>query len=344
MSRIITFLFPVSLPLYISMEGQDSKSCGTTLSEACSTFNSTWDKIKLNETNIQIITNTNITLSNMDLVPHNDKYLILNITSTAAQPVHVDITDSRLEKIYLQLDNMSIHVTNSKFYSSGIKIELDSNPHHQSIRIENCTFNGASGYPALDVRGRINNTEEGIMKKKEIVVENVEFIGNTAGGIACHYDVMSLINVTMLNNEGQFIYSHHCVIEISSSRLINNSHREEKHNIEESTLTIYDSVFKQNHAPNGGCFQLIKSSLNILNSNFSLNSAENNGGVFRTSNGSVTLTDCLMYNNSAGQDGGAIYTWSSLTINTSTLNHNKAGQAGWSVPRFPHYKYIHIKS
>ena len=184
------------------MEGQDSESCGTTLSEACSTFNSTWDKIKLNETNIQIITNTNITLSNMDLVPHNDKYLILNITSTAAQPVHVDITDSKLERIYLQLDNMSIHITNSKFYSSGIKIELDSNPHHQSIRIENCTFNGVSGYPALDVRGSSNNTEEEIMKKEEIVVENVEFIGNTAGGISCHYDVISLINVTMLNCNG----------------------------------------------------------------------------------------------------------------------------------------------
>lgn len=72
-----------------------------------------------------------------------------------------------------------------------------------------------------------------------------------------------------------------------------------------ANLTINDCVFENNHADYGGAIDFGGSSLKVINSNFTSNSANYGGAIFAKSN--LTLFGLNIINNSANRDGGAIY-------------------------------------
>jgi len=97
------------------------------------------------------------------------------------------------------------------------------------------------------------------------------------------------------------------------------------------TLTIVDSIFKNNVAGYAGVLNNSRGVVNIRNSAFIGNRAEDDnaeGGAIRNFFGSLDIRNSSFTENS-GQNGGAIYIFdTTLNITDSTLGGNEAGLGG----------------
>ena len=99
------------------------------------------------------------------------------------------------------------------------------------------------------------------------------------------------------------------------------------YNTSTGNLTIDGSIFKSNKAEvdNGGAIYN-NGSLNIYNSTFDSNSANNVGGaIFNSASGKTnSLTNSTFKNNTSVGNGGAIYNESALTIDEVNFSENKS--------------------
>ena len=81
----------------------------------------------------------------------------------------------------------------------------------------------------------------------------------------------------------------------------------------------------------GALYARYGSTIDIQDSKFSGNKAENDGGVmYAISNGTITVKDSTFDSNSARYGGGVVYSYyySSITIHSSQFSNNEAGNAG----------------
>ncbi len=90
------------------------------------------------------------------------------------------------------------------------------------------------------------------------------------------------------------------------------------------TVTVSNSTFANNSAPNGGYGGGIfnSGSIIITNSTFTNNSAPYGGALVDT--GTVTISNSTFATNTAAYNGGGIWSNSSVSISSSTFAHNTA--------------------
>ena len=182
-------------------------------------------------------------------VGDTDQDYHFNIKKYGHHAVLVDINNSSLHKIYIHLNNVSLQVTKTSFYSAGLEVEVtESKSNHLSMNIQDCRFQETPDGSSLEITGlgcitmgeNIYGSRNDICDEYAVIIKNTEFIGNSYGAVSCHSSVISLVNVTMKNNQAGFIFSDQCTMNISSSRFINNSHNNDIPSITNSILNIFD--------------------------------------------------------------------------------------------------------
>ena len=136
--------------------------------------------------------------------------------------------------------------------------------------------------------------------------------------------------VTISGNNAVEVFSVNSGKRLSLDRLtIANGRGEEGGAIwmDRGVINVTNSSFVGNHADNGGCIASA-GTLNVSNSTFSGNSASNDGGAIINYGGSVNISNSTFSGNYAGA-GGAIYkSAGSVTLINSTIAGNEAGVGG----------------
>jgi VCBS repeat-containing protein len=96
-------------------------------------------------------------------------------------------------------------------------------------------------------------------------------------------------------------------------------------------LTVTNMIVSGNSARRaGGVFNSIVGTLNVSDSLFTANTAEDVGGGFVTQN-TVTIRNSTLSGNSSANGGGGIENFDDLTITNCTLSGNSAGTAGGGI-------------
>ncbi len=98
------------------------------------------------------------------------------------------------------------------------------------------------------------------------------------------------------------------------------------------SLEVSDSVFSGNFAEDGGAIvNFGEASVRISNSDFSGNAAENGGAIINYyGGGSISISDSVFSDNS-GMAGGAIYNFGELSISNSEFSGNSAVSGGGAI-------------
>src|SRR5690606_16703741 len=100
----------------------------------------------------------------------------------------------------------------------------------------------------------------------------------------------------------------------------------------DSSPTIRNCIFINNHANSGGAIYNQNSSPVIINSIFSENTADTYGGaIFSTTNSNPILVNCLFTNNSSQYGGGLLNSQSHFSIYNSTFYGNIATEQGGAI-------------
>ena len=207
----------------------------------------------------------------------------------------------------------------------------------------------------------------------KISIKNTVFVGNRVSplcdaGIVTCYGVMSMENVTMLNNVGKTIQASYCIMNVSYSTFVNNSATEcyegamvtnsnviisdsDFHDnsafyggcvsVSNSNVTLLDSAFHNNNASRGGCVWVSnqeRSIINVTRSKFFSNFASQEGGVFFVGGVSslvgaeVLFSNCTMIENTAKKSGGALFLERCQTVlNFVTVADNQASVDGGGI-------------
>ena len=92
---------------------------------------------------------------------------------------------------------------------------------------------------------------------------------------------------------------------------------------------ITDNLARTGHG--GGLYVSNSSDVNITNTLFSGNEANNGGAYYAPIKSNGTLNNCLLENNVARAVGGAVYTRGNLNINGSTIRNNIADKNGGAI-------------
>lgn len=244
--------------------------------------------------------------------------------------------------IYSYYKNMNL--SNSKFENNkagtnGGAIYIENNGYEKDygIIVNNSTFDnntaGKSG-GAIYTRGAKitnsnfsnNNASEGgalfSVSDGTVVINNTKFTNNTASKYGGAIDVFSgsaIIDNSRFENNSAAVYGGAIYAA--------------------STVNVTDSIFRKNSANQGGA---IYSSLNtngiIANSTFDQNTATGKGGALyfdaisgiQIENSGMEIVNSEFTNNSANQ-GGAIYSYSILNITDSNFTQNTANADGGAI-------------
>ena len=165
----------------------------------------------------------------------------------------------------------------------------------------------------------------GIYNNATAYIENCNFINNTAktgGAIYVNNGILSIIGSKFINNTATFVTgstrNYGGAININIAGIVN----------------IKDSSFISNNATEGGAIYN-DGKLNIINSNFTNNTAKNYGaGISNkgivSSPGIINITGSKFIGNVA-TNGSAIYSngnWNNITINNSSFINNNATKGG----------------
>ena len=157
-----------------------------------------------------------------------------------------------------------------------------------------------------------------------LVISQSTFYNNTAigeGGGALHYDVR-FGNVSIVESDFSYNTALYCaIIDVDGFF-------QESINFTSSFLTNNRAVGEM---PVGDITCIRNTTVHIMNSTLSHNSAAQHAGVFSIDGGIVTIVESSFTNNSAAGDGGVMYTYYYPTIYNiyrSTFSQNKAGDDG----------------
>ncbi|MBI2863900.1 MAG: hypothetical protein HYX94_04990 [Chloroflexi bacterium] len=106
-----------------------------------------------------------------------------------------------------------------------------------------------------------------------------------------------------------------------------------------TSLSVMDSTFTDNSAGSGylsfpdegGAIAIHQGSATVISSTFSTNTALIGGAIRNFRDGRLTVTNSTFSNNSASNDGGAIRTDGTMAVTNSTITGNYSGNVGGGV-------------
>ena len=114
---------------------------------------------QLRSVNVDILTDRDIDVSNQ-IIPVVETFYCYHLTISPAnnRTVHIHISNSTINNVYIYLDNskISAHITNNAFTGAGIKISSTSTDLYQPVIIENSIFKGLYSKPILEVLNTTN--------------------------------------------------------------------------------------------------------------------------------------------------------------------------------------------
>ena len=242
-----------------------------------------------------------------------------------------------------------------------------------SVTIKNlyfigCVSNRVSQVEKLIVKDTIFQGVEG--KGTEIVLSNVTtaciagsvFHSNTH--VNKYHKTGVLLNGSTIHVGGRALYIVSSNVSIISCKFMNNAVNADKSNIYNfvsggalymtfSKVSIVNSTFTNNRAEIGGVLLAHNSSLHVVGSNYSYNTAANSGGVMGISESTVNITNSNFSNNAAVCGGVMIASLLNITfannsagcgrsfnIIDSTFSDNTANLVGGVI--YATYAFINI--
>ncbi|MCY2990553.1 MAG: hypothetical protein NTY19_22150, partial [Planctomycetota bacterium] len=180
-----------------------------------------------------------------------------------------------------------------------------------------------------------------ILSAGPLLVENSILSGNSAGrhgGGILGSGIVTITGSTLSNNmsgvDGGGLYGNAVVVAVSNSSFTSNSAGQDGGGIFNNggAVSITDSQLDQNTAPahsGGGVFNAgAGSTLAILRSRFTTNTAPFNGGGLAVATGTVTITASTFSGGLADQGGGVFNNDGHVTITSSTFSGNQAVSNG----------------
>ena len=220
-----------------------------------------------------------------------------------------------------------------------------------SVTIKNlhfigCESNRVSQVEKLIVKDTIFQGVEG--KSTEIVLTNVTTaciaesmfhsntrINNYRNTVVLHYGStiqiggralyivssnVSIISCKFMNNTVNADIAHTSLNFVSGGALYTTL----------SNISIVNSTFTNNRAGIGGVLLAHNSSLHVVGSNYSYNTAANYGGVMGISESTVNITNSNFSNNAAEDSGGVMVAYynNSFSISGTTFANNSASRGG----------------
>lgn len=223
---------------------------------------------------------------------------------------------------------------------------------HVTLLINNCIF--------TNNKGQMGSALFSTGKESKINITNSQFYNNIAGKRAAALHIGGLDSIAYITN---------CSFknnEVNSTDVLRTEGCGGAIFLASSNLTILDCNFTNNKAINGSCIYTSSTSLlNISNSNFINNTANNKntvnnlsrggaitlgsgrgiiknttfinntatfGGAISINSGNVTdIHDCTFINNYGSTHGGAIHSFGETTIKNSIFKNNSAVRRGGAV-------------
>ena len=286
--------------------------------------------IALNNQIISSPENSEITLDRDYIFTESDSEFKYGINITKSITIDGNghtINANRNFGIFDVMEGVTLILRNLNFINTksiAISMSKDANLTVLNTIFKNCTSsNGGAIYcgsnSTLDI---INST----------FTQNT---GITGGAIDCGSNsTVNIINSTFTQNNAGTTSSGGVIYSSSTLNLINCSFNDNKAGSKGGVLYTNNKVnitacnFTNNTAPEGGAIYIhFKGTVNIMNSSFTQNNAEEDGGAIYN-NGTLDIINSTLENNQA-KLGGAIYQDRNNTIlNNCTFNNNKADSAG----------------
>ena len=205
----------------------------------------------------------------------------------------------------------------------------------------------------------LNKSKIFIISNATVVLKNINFINgfsiNVGGAIDLINSTLEIINCSFLYNSAEInggainLYNSimnltKCIFKFNKANgLYTNGGGIYSEN---SIINIEESNFMDNIADEGGAIYNMNSTLNIFNTDFSNNNANWYGGAI-LSDSQLTIYDSKFNNNNAGYKGGSIHTTQSefsensfLVIN-NTIMYNNSAEYGGAISS-SNLQYVHI--
>jgi predicted outer membrane repeat protein len=232
----------------------------------------------------------------------NDKFSF-NTGFSSSNPLSFLMGNVGVSGNFTNLTN-AISTSNEVFLTDDVSLSnAEKDKFKDGINVNNNLVIDGQGH-TINARGlaRIFNVTKG-----SITIKNINLInGNgTNGGAIYSMGNVTVINSNFINNaanDGGAIYS---MGKLNSM----------------GNVTVIDSNFTSNKASyNGGAISSGNGSVNLINSNF-INNTANDGSAIYSNIGSVSLINSNLDNNLASSSGGAIYSHGKVNI-LNSKNHN----------------------
>ncbi len=349
---------------FVSSNGQDSGSCGTTPNLACFTFRGVWDQLQLGTNytrSVTISTDKNLEITGTVEV-NQESPLVVRIVTNSINPLHLGLKSAVFSGVFLEIHNadFSLAAEDSIFQSAGLRIRSNRNQQHQTVSIERCLFNGTlndlNGIRIDSTTGvsvvatnfsNIHGNQESLVfgvkcARSELVMDHVTFMGNSVGGVSTDNCSVSMTasyfedntpatNVELLNSEAN----------ISDSVFIGNSHGRGGGKkggamfLQNSRVEVVDCNFTRNAANDGGAIYAERSTLRILHCAFTENTSAGSGtmnvdllnpggGALSAVQSNVSILWSRLQGNKAKHGGGVALSESIFKLISSTINSNMA--------------------
>ena len=270
-------------------------------------------------TNNILLTDTDLFIADMNLHNADQKLTFRSLTSHL---IGITITNTTIEDIELFFDgdNISILIENSIIQYPQISSS-------QPVIFHNCIFSGDT------------DTSSELTPHKMIYLfvsyTTAEFYNCNVTGIninrndkfmICFYGNVTMLNVAARQNEGIFLQTEECNVQITDSYFRNNKGPKLLY-VRENQLTFKNSHLSNNTNEYGEIF-LYESNAHMVNSSFTRNQGVNSGSVTAVSS-HLTTEGCQFLKNTAKAKGGAIHVISSTYNDHSSLFlNNFAGEGG----------------
>ena len=224
----------------------------------------------------------------------------------------------------LVVSNSIISNNNSSFTGGGIY-----NGTTGTITIQNSTLSGNS---AVDDGGGIYNDGYYWNERGLVIINHSILINNHTESDGCaifNYGSLEITDSTLSGNSaddraGAILETGYGMITISNSTLSDNTALNGGgiHTFGEVSITGNDFIGNSAVADGGGIYNSAYYPVNVTNSTFSGNHANQGGAICCES--SISINESTFNNNIADTHGGAIYNQSEITINKSTFSDNNA--------------------
>lgn len=147
------------------------------------------------------------------------------------------------------------------------------------------------------------------------------------------HGVYSYLNITLSdfnqNDQDTILQSENSTLSVYSS-LFQENFASDRRCVQasSSTVDVNRSFFSRNIASRGSAVFTERSSLSIDNCTFEDNEAENTGGALRLDFSEAEILDCILIHNSAAVGGAVASLSSSITISASKFDKNTARESG----------------